>query len=68
MKWTLTPEDAGIRLDKYLAAEGRAGSRARAASALERGKVFVNDREATLGGVQRSARIASCGSSTRTTR
>jgi 23S rRNA pseudouridine1911/1915/1917 synthase len=48
-QWTLTPEDAGIRLDKYLAAAERAGSRARAASALERGKVFVNDREATLG-------------------
>ena len=47
--WTIGPEDAGIRLDKYLAAAERAGSRARAASALERGKVFVNDREATLG-------------------
>jgi len=46
--WTIGPEDAGIRLDKYLAAAARAGSRARAASALERGKVFVNDREATL--------------------
>src|SRR6266576_3366823 len=39
--WTIGPEDAGIRLDKYLAAAERAGSRARAASALERGKVFV---------------------------
>jgi 23S rRNA pseudouridine1911/1915/1917 synthase len=48
-QWTLTPEDAGIRLDKYLAAAERAGSRARAAGALERGKVFVNEREATLG-------------------
>ena len=46
--WTIGPEDAGIRLDKYLAAAERAGSRPRAASALERGKVFVNDREATL--------------------
>jgi 23S rRNA pseudouridine1911/1915/1917 synthase len=46
--WTLAPDDAGVRLDKYLAAPGRAGSRARAADALERGKVFVNDREATL--------------------
>ena len=48
-QWTLTLEDAGIRLDKYLAAPDRAGSRARAADALERGKVFVNDREASLG-------------------
>jgi len=48
-EWTVAGADAGLRLDKYLAAEGRAGSRARAASALERGKVFVNDREATLG-------------------
>ncbi len=48
-QWTLTSEDAGIRLDKYLAAADRAGSRARAADALERGKVFVNDREASLG-------------------
>jgi 23S rRNA pseudouridine1911/1915/1917 synthase len=47
--WTIGAEDAGIRLDKYLAGTERAGSRARAASALERGKVFVNDREATLG-------------------
>jgi 23S rRNA pseudouridine1911/1915/1917 synthase len=46
--WTIGPDDAGIRLDKYLAAAERAGSRARAASALERGKVFVNDREAAL--------------------
>ncbi len=48
-QWTLTPEDAGIRLDKYLAAPDRAGSRARAADALDRGKVFVNDREVSLG-------------------
>jgi len=47
-QWTLTPEDAGVRLDKYLAAPDRAGSRSRAADALERGKVFVNDREVSL--------------------
>jgi len=35
-----------VRLDKFLAAEDRAGSRARAATALERGKVFVNGDEA----------------------
>ena len=47
-QWTLGPEDAGVRLDKYLAASGRAGSRARAADALDRGKVFLNEREVTL--------------------
>ena len=47
--WTVDANEAGARLDKYLAAPDRAGSRARAANALERGKVFVNDREATLG-------------------
>jgi 23S rRNA pseudouridine1911/1915/1917 synthase len=47
-QWTVAGEDAGLRLDKYLAAPDRAGSRPRAATALERGKVFVNDREMTL--------------------
>jgi 23S rRNA pseudouridine1911/1915/1917 synthase len=47
-QWTVASEDVGLRLDKYLAAPDRAGSRPRAAAALERGKVFVNDREMTL--------------------
>jgi 23S rRNA pseudouridine1911/1915/1917 synthase len=47
-QWTLSADQAGVRLDKYLAAPERAGSRSRAAEALERGKVFVNDREVTL--------------------
>ena len=46
-RWTAGPDDAGLRLDKYLAAAERLGSRARATSALTRGKVFLNDREAT---------------------
>ena len=46
MEWVVSPSDAGLRLDKFLAAEGRLGSRSRAFAALERGKVFVNDREA----------------------
>jgi 23S rRNA pseudouridine1911/1915/1917 synthase len=37
---------AGSRLDKFLAEPGRLGSRGRVAAALERGKVFLNDREA----------------------
>ena len=47
-QWTVNPDDAGLRLDKFLAAAARPGSRARAAEALERGKVFVNEREVTL--------------------
>jgi 23S rRNA pseudouridine1911/1915/1917 synthase len=47
-EWTVAEGDVGLRLDKYLAAPDRAGSRPKAAAALERGKVFVNDREMTL--------------------
>jgi 23S rRNA pseudouridine1911/1915/1917 synthase len=47
-EWVVADAEAGIRLDKFLSAESRLGSRARAASALERGKVFVNGAEATL--------------------
>jgi len=45
-QWTVRSDDAGVRLDKFLAAEGRAGSRARAIAALRRRKVFLNNREA----------------------
>ena len=47
-EWTVEAAAAGLRLDKYLASPERAGSRPKAAAALERGKVFVNDREMTL--------------------
>jgi len=47
-RWVTAPDAAGIRLDKFLADGDRLGSRPRAAAALERGKVFVNDEEATL--------------------
>src|SRR4051794_19443026 len=47
-EWTVAGSDAGVRLDKFLASPDRAGSRPKAAAALERGKVFVNDREMTL--------------------
>src|SRR5262249_38736728 len=46
--WTVGAEEAGVRLDKFLAAPGRMGSRGRASTALERGKVFVNGREANV--------------------
>ncbi|MGH9410933.1 MAG: RluA family pseudouridine synthase [Vicinamibacterales bacterium] len=54
--WLVSAADGGTRLDKYLAAPERLGSRARAAAALERGKVFLNDREA--GAADASARLA----------
>ena len=44
--WTVAAPDEGARLDKFLAADDRAGSRARAVTALKRGKVFVNGEEA----------------------
>jgi 23S rRNA pseudouridine1911/1915/1917 synthase len=46
--WTIDELDAGTRLDKFLAADVRLGSRSKAASALERGKVYLNGVEATL--------------------
>lgn len=48
MEWTVNDDDAGLRLDKFLAAPGRLRSRARAVTALERGKVYVNTIEAGL--------------------
>ena len=46
--WTVNAREAGARLDKFLAGADRIGSRVRAATALERGKVFLNEREMTL--------------------
>lgn len=43
-----------MRLDKFLAGPERLGSRAKAASALERGKVFVNEVEAALADASRA--------------
>ena len=45
--WTVTAREAGVRLDKFLAGADRIGSRVRAATALERGKIFLNEREMT---------------------
>jgi len=46
-RWSVTAEEVGLRLDRFLAAPGRLGSRAKAAAALERGKIFLNGREMT---------------------
>jgi 23S rRNA pseudouridine1911/1915/1917 synthase len=43
--WKVGVEDHGVRLDKFLAAADRLGSRSKSADAREKGKVFVNDAE-----------------------
>ena len=45
-QWVVSDVDAGNRLDKYLAAPDRIGSRSKVVTALERGKIFLNDAEA----------------------
>ncbi len=54
--WTVSGEDAGARLDKFLAAPGRLGSRGRACDALRKGKVFLNEREAVPDDAARALR------------
>ena len=46
-RWTVAAAEAGARLDRFLAAADRLASRARASDALARGKIFVNEREAS---------------------
>jgi 23S rRNA pseudouridine1911/1915/1917 synthase len=48
LEWTTSGGDAGLRLDKFLAAPDRLRSRGKAVTALERGKVYVNGAEAGL--------------------
>ena len=43
--WSVEKAEAGVTLDKFLAAPERLGSRSKAATARERGKVFVNGAE-----------------------
>ena len=51
--WAVRDEEAGVRLDKFLAASDRLGSRGRAAWALERGKVLINGAGVGLGDASR---------------
>src|SRR5262245_52793922 len=46
--WRVSESEAGLRLDKWLAAAERLGSRSKALSAIERGKVFVGGAEQTV--------------------
>ena len=62
LQWTAGDDEAGLRLDKFLAAPGRLRSRARALAALERGKVYVNTIEA---GVTDAARRLAVGDTVR---
>jgi 23S rRNA pseudouridine1911/1915/1917 synthase len=52
-EWAVEETEAGARLDKFLAASSRLGSRARGVMALERGKVYVNGAEAALSDASR---------------
>jgi 23S rRNA pseudouridine1911/1915/1917 synthase len=45
-EWTVAEDEAGVTLAKFLASADRLGSRGRGVAAIERGKVFVNGREA----------------------
>ena len=53
--WKVTAHEAGLALDKFLAAPDRLGSRSKAAAARERGKVFVNEAERAEAGLRLSA-------------
>ena len=46
-RWIVSSDEQGVRLDRFLAAAERVGSRARVRAALDRGQVFVNDVEAS---------------------
>lgn len=46
-QWIVTSEEQGLRLDRFLAAPDRLGSRGRVRVALERGQVFRNEHEAS---------------------
>ena len=47
-QWTVGAQEGQERLDKFLAAGARLGSRGRATTALGRGQVFLNGAEAGL--------------------
>ncbi len=55
-QWQVDAGDQEVRLDKFLASADRLGSRKRVATALERGKVFVNDVEVGIAEASRRLR------------
>jgi len=46
-RWIVPSDEQGVRLDRFLSAAERLGSRGRVRAALDRGQVFVNDLEAS---------------------
>jgi 23S rRNA pseudouridine1911/1915/1917 synthase len=46
-EWQVSEAESGLRLDKWLAAAERLGSRSKALAAIERGKVFIGGVEQT---------------------
>jgi len=52
-EWIVGADEAGLPLDKFLAAPARLGSRSRAAEARSKGKVFVNGEEVGPAGATR---------------
>jgi len=54
--WQVQPDDRDVRLDKFLASSDRLGSRKRVATALERGKVFLNEVEVGIADASRRLR------------
>jgi 23S rRNA pseudouridine1911/1915/1917 synthase len=46
--WIPAGDEAGLRLDKFLASPARLGSRGAAADAIEKGKVYLNGEEASM--------------------
>src|SRR5262245_37578325 len=47
--WNVGPDEAGVRLDKFLAHASRLGARRPVAKAIAAGKVFLNGVEAGAG-------------------
>ena len=48
MEWTVSKDDEGVRLDKFLAGQARLRSRSAAATALAKGKIYLNTIEVGL--------------------
>lgn len=56
-EWVVSDGAGGLRLDKFLAAADRLGSRARATAAIGRGKVFLNEVEASAADAGKPLRV-----------
>jgi len=59
-EWTLDEAESGVRLDLFLARHGEIGSRSRARSAIERGKVLLNLETVAFSDCARRLRPGDC--------